>query len=113
MLFAVLASALTEKLMFPLDSNSTRARASGLERKLASSQPAKRLRRRWVTLIMTGSELNKCRVLVFLLATFCLCESAMAQSNYSLRSPDQRIEVRIRTDRFRYDVLLNGSPLLQ
>lgn len=38
----------------------------------------------------------------------------MAQSNYSLRSPDQRIEVRVRAaDRLSYDVLLNGSLLLQ
>ena len=38
----------------------------------------------------------------------------MAQSNYSLRSPDQRIEVRVRVaERIGYDVLLNGSPLLQ
>ena len=38
----------------------------------------------------------------------------MAQSDYSLRSPDQRIEVRVRTaDRLSYDVLLNGSLLLQ
>jgi len=37
-----------------------------------------------------------------------------AQSNYNLRSPDQRIEVRIRlADRIRYDVLLNGRFLLQ
>ncbi|HET9713064.1 MAG TPA: glycoside hydrolase family 97 catalytic domain-containing protein, partial [Pyrinomonadaceae bacterium] len=41
-------------------------------------------------------------------------ESAIAQSNYSLRSPDQKIEVRIRAaDRVSYDVLLNGNPLLQ
>jgi alpha-glucosidase len=38
----------------------------------------------------------------------------MAQSSYSLRSPDQRIEVRIRAaDRLTYDVLLNGTLLLQ
>ena len=53
-------------------------------------------------------------VLVFILTTFCLGQSAVAQSNYSLRSPDQRIEVRIRAaDRLSYDVLLNGNPLLQ
>jgi alpha-glucosidase len=38
----------------------------------------------------------------------------MAQSHYSLRSPDRRIEVTIQTgDRIRYSVLLNGKPLLQ
>jgi alpha-glucosidase len=36
------------------------------------------------------------------------------ESNYSLRSPDQRIEVRIHAgDRLSYDVLLNGNLLLQ
>src|SRR5215216_3430545 len=54
------------------------------------------------------------RLAILVLAFFCLGESAMAQSNYSLRSPDQRIEVRIRAaDRLNYDVLLNGSLLLQ
>lgn len=39
--------------------------------------------------------------------------STTAQSRYSLHSPDQRIEVRVRlADRIRYDVLLNGKPLL-
>jgi alpha-glucosidase len=38
----------------------------------------------------------------------------MAQSYYTVRSPDQRIEVRIHTaDHLTYDVLLNGNPLLQ
>ena len=44
---------------------------------------------------------------------FSFVNPILAQSSYSLRSPDQRIEVRIRlADRFRYDVLLNGKPLL-
>jgi alpha-glucosidase len=39
---------------------------------------------------------------------------ARAQSPYSLRSPDGRISVTVRAaDRLRYDVLLNGKPLLQ
>src|SRR5262245_20892623 len=43
-----------------------------------------------------------------------LATPVAAQSSYSLRSPNQRIEVRIRlSDRIRYDVLLNGKPLLQ
>ena len=38
----------------------------------------------------------------------------MAQSYYTVRSPDQRIEVRVHTaDHLTYDVLLNGNPLLQ
>jgi alpha-glucosidase len=50
---------------------------------------------------------------IFIFALF-LSESALAQSSYDLRSPDNRIEVRIRTaTALRYDVLLNGRPLLQ
>ena len=53
-------------------------------------------------------------VLVLWLTPFCLGQSVVAQSNYSVRSPDQRIEVRVRAaDRLSYDVLLNGSLLLQ
>lgn len=45
---------------------------------------------------------------------FYLAENAMAQSGYILRSPDQKIEVRIRTaDRLKYDILFNGNVLLQ
>src|SRR5437667_9055789 len=37
-----------------------------------------------------------------------------AQSSYDLRSPDNRIEIRIRTaERIRYDVLLKGRVLLE
>jgi len=40
--------------------------------------------------------------------------TAFAQASYDLRSPDNRIEVRIRTaPNLRYDVLLKGRPLLQ
>jgi alpha-glucosidase len=39
---------------------------------------------------------------------------AEAQSSYTLRSPDKRIEVRVRTaDRLQYDVVVNGKVLLQ
>jgi len=45
---------------------------------------------------------------------FCSPEIGLAQSDYSLRSPDQRIEVKIHTaDRLTYDVLLKGVTLLQ
>jgi len=46
---------------------------------------------------------------------FVLFANAVAaQSSYDLRSPDQRIEVRIRLgDRIRYDVLVSSKPLLQ
>ena len=48
-------------------------------------------------------------VLVFVSAGFM-----QAQSSHDLRSPDNRIEIRIRTaDRIRYDVLLNGRSLLE
>ena len=40
--------------------------------------------------------------------------NSLAQASYDLRSPDNRIEVRIRTsERLRYDVLLDGKPLLE
>ena len=49
-------------------------------------------------------------LLLFLLAP----NRTAAQPSYGLRSPDQRIEVRIRfTERLRYDVLLSGKLLLQ
>jgi alpha-glucosidase len=39
---------------------------------------------------------------------------AEAQSSYTLRSPDKRIEIRVRTaDRLQYDVVVNGKVLLQ
>src|SRR4029077_15031857 len=39
---------------------------------------------------------------------------AQAQASYDLRSPDNRIELRIRTAKsIRYDVLLGGRALLQ
>src|SRR5579884_1099584 len=40
--------------------------------------------------------------------------TGVAQSSYDLRSPDSRIELRIRSaDRVHYDVLLNGRALLE
>jgi len=48
-----------------------------------------------------------------LISAFCATEAA-AQSSYDLRSPDGRIEVRIRTaNGLRYDVLLKGKALLE
>ena len=62
----------------------------------------------------TPKRLIRCVSTIFILSMFFLVQSAMAQSNYNLRSPDQRIEVRVRVaERISYDVLLNGSPLLQ
>ena len=56
--------------------------------------------------------------ILVLLLIFCLAENlaenAMDQSGYSLHSPDQKIEVRIRTaDRIKYDIVFNGNALLQ
>src|SRR6185436_20533222 len=64
-----------------------------------------RMDRKYFRLALTG----------FILSLFLSSAGrTAAQSNYSLRSPDQKIEIRIRlTDRIRYDVLLNGKPLLQ
>src|SRR5437764_7111088 len=52
---------------------------------------------------------------VALVAIFMFCAArTMAQSSYDLRSPDKRIEIRIRTAKgVRYDVLLKGKVLLQ
>src|SRR5260370_11392812 len=53
-------------------------------------------------------------VLTTIVSFFFVAGQALAQSSYSLRSPDRRIEVRVRlVDRIRYEVLLNGKPLLQ
>ncbi|MFZ1007290.1 MAG: glycoside hydrolase family 97 protein [Candidatus Sulfotelmatobacter sp.] len=44
----------------------------------------------------------------------CLAGFAMALQDYSLRSPDNRIEIKIRAaERFKYDVLFKGQPRLQ
>src|SRR5437660_9935572 len=53
--------------------------------------------------------------LLTLLATMlAIAPSAPAQSSFDLRSPDNRIEIRIRTvPVVRYDVLLKGRALLQ
>ncbi|HEY8185156.1 MAG TPA: glycoside hydrolase family 97 protein [Pyrinomonadaceae bacterium] len=52
--------------------------------------------------------------ILFLLQLFYLAENVMAQSSYTVRSPDQRIEVRIRiADRLKYDILFDGKALLQ
>lgn len=53
-------------------------------------------------------------MVVLWVTMFCSPEIGMAQSDYSLRSPDQRIEVRIRVaDRLTYDVLVKGAAILQ
>lgn len=52
-------------------------------------------------------------LLPLLVATLWLAGHAAAQSSYSLRSPDKRIEVRIRiAGGMQYDVLVNGRVLL-
>ncbi len=53
-------------------------------------------------------------LLLLLAPFFALAGNAAAQSSYSLRSPDKRIEVKIRTGAsMQYDVLVNGKVLLQ
>ena len=55
-----------------------------------------------------------CVVLLLWATMFCSRETVLAQSDYALRSPDQRIEVKIRaSDRLTYDVLLKGAAILQ
>jgi alpha-glucosidase len=42
------------------------------------------------------------------------CGGAMAQSSFSLNSPNKQVEVKVRAgDRIEYDVLFKGTPLLQ
>ncbi|HEY7352688.1 MAG TPA: glycoside hydrolase family 97 protein [Terriglobales bacterium] len=51
--------------------------------------------------------------LLFAVVTLCMMPNANAQS-YDLRSPDNRIDVRVRTaGHIRYDVVLKGIPLLE
>ncbi|HZQ20732.1 MAG TPA: glycoside hydrolase family 97 protein [Terriglobales bacterium] len=51
---------------------------------------------------------------LFVLGALGLMQNASAESSYDLRSPDDRIEVRVRTaGQMRYDVLLNGTALLE
>src|SRR5688500_18015439 len=67
------------------------------------------------TMLAKNSMHTSLCVVLFLWATmFCYRETVQAQSDYSLRSPDQRIEVKIRaSDRLTYDVLLKGAAILQ
>ena len=53
------------------------------------------------------------KIFLVLVLTLCLTSFAAAQRDYSLRSPDNRIEVKIRTsDRLQYDVFFKDKPLL-
>ncbi|MBO0722496.1 MAG: glycoside hydrolase family 97 catalytic domain-containing protein, partial [Blastocatellia bacterium] len=50
---------------------------------------------------------------ILALAALCCLAGAAAQPDFTLRSPDKRIEVKIRIgDRLRYDVAFNGRTLL-
>src|ERR1700756_4110961 len=58
-------------------------------------------------------EMRRKSLLVFT-GALLLVGAARAQSSYDLRSPNNKIEVRIRTaNGVRYDVLLNGRAILQ
>lgn len=53
-------------------------------------------------------------LMLLIVSAAILTGNAVAQSSHDLRSPDGRIEIRIRTDnRVRYDVLLKGRALLE
>jgi alpha-glucosidase len=55
-----------------------------------------------------------CKKAVFGLIALMLAGSAVAQSTFTLLSPNKQIEMDIRTgDRIQYDVLFKGTPLLQ
>src|SRR5271168_2883155 len=52
--------------------------------------------------------------LLWIVPTLLSAGNCAAQSSYDLRSPDNRIELRIRTARqLRYDVVLNGAEVLR
>src|SRR6266566_7653160 len=54
------------------------------------------------------------KTLLFVVFIAVLIENGAAQSSYDLRSPDGRIEIRIRTAReIGYDVVLKGRALLE
>jgi alpha-glucosidase len=54
------------------------------------------------------------RLFIFVASCLWLAGSAPAQSNRSLRSPDGKIEIRIRMEsRVQYDLLVNGRMVLQ
>jgi alpha-glucosidase len=54
------------------------------------------------------------KAILMLMPAFYLTSAAVAQSSYDLRSPDQRIEIRVRTAKgVRYDVLLKEKVLLE
>ena len=57
---------------------------------------------------------NKRLLVTLLLLHCCYLADTMGQSGYTLRSPDQKIEIRIRTtERLKYDIVLDGKVLLQ
>ncbi len=54
------------------------------------------------------------RLLLSLLFAAVFIENGAAQSSYDLRSPDGRIEIRIRTEgQIRYDVVLKGRAVME
>lgn len=60
---------------------------------------------------MNGSVKKALSVVALLL---CMAGNAAAQSNYSVQSPNKKIEVKVRAgDRLSYDVLVNGRAVLQ
>jgi alpha-glucosidase len=60
------------------------------------------------------SSMRMCALLLLSLFFVAFFENAAAQSSYDLRSPDGRIEIRIRTaGSIRYDVVLKGRAVLE
>src|SRR5437660_7499385 len=71
------------------------------------------LYRRGIRLMSIRTQ-NSFPLLALLAALLTTAGTVAAQSSYDLRSPDNRIEIRIRTvPAVRYDVLLKGRALLQ
>ena len=63
---------------------------------------------------MTDSMRKILSCVLLVSASLLVGATASAQSSFDLHSPDKRIEVRVRTiPQIRYDILLNGRPLLE
>ncbi len=63
---------------------------------------------------MNSLRLKFLQIVVVVLTGLTTAGFVSAQSSFDLRSPDKRIEIRIRTiPQIRYDVVLNGRALME
>ena len=63
---------------------------------------------------MIALKLKVLELFVLCLALLAFADASFAQTSYDLRSPDKRIEIRVRTvPHIHYDVLLKGRALME